>query len=829
LIKEGHSFKGDDKQLQESVLDFIESDWENEARILKEKYEGDLSKKTYNEFFTLGVSKPTKQDIQRYLDQLGNAVRLVSNKDIIKNIKNHFKTIKSLKLSSNGRQVLAFEEFEDVEEVAPPGWEGTVKAMKKNKKINNPYALAWWMKNKGMKPHIPEQDELEAMLEEMDPTDHVSKNDETGMWCVYNKNGDKVQEFDSEEEANKWAIDNHDELMEQANTSHVYVGIRSWDKTSNLRPSIRYGSGKTKDLILIKPIESDFFNENLKQYINSPYDFLEELRLHINFQILIKDKGAEKKMVDAIVKRKPYLVLGYNGDSVYAVDKNENKLKQTLQKYKVDEVVEDTKMVKQGENKMIKFSDFLTEGRPKLDPDYVPSYTTTDKQRATLVAAQQQKYTLRDIEALARKYKVKLDGTPAGGKDWDWDWQISVRGGIVLGYEYRSNSMSVSGWKWDNKKVKKYIDKWEPEHSTPRDMKPMGGKILLRGFETAFDLIGLGEDFVSIGDVLDQVVLEAELQDLAEEIQKLEERRQSYSNFIPFPQKVLTDFAKRAKKSGMSFDQYEKFVKGTFKDGADSRNAIIFGREIFKDKEDGRKKFSGAQAKKDNEARRAAQRKRLGLEEVEIEENVILAEEVSVKDYNSLKKGDIITIDFKSAMSTGKSTFRVTAKNIVGKAKVGKVTLQNTKNPKGIKHYLYKRGNKVSFAQGDMGASVVKYAIEELEDEGSKKRLKATDEEAPANNTLGVDMTPHLKRKRGRKKVETEEFGGNKVFVVSSQRWHDSRLGKARYSRYDKYVGNDSIGNAIREYGRGNPKAPIILKNSQTGAMLYLKYGSKRK
>jgi len=829
LIKEGHSFKGDDKQLQESVLDFIESDWENEARILKEKYEGDLSKKTYNEFFTLGVSKPTKQDIQRYLDQLGNAVRLVSNKDIIKNIKNHFKTIKSLKLTSNGRQVLAFEEFEDVEEVAPPGWEGTVKAMKKNKKINNPYALAWWMKNKGMKPHIPEQDELEAMLEEMDPTDHVSKNDETGMWCVYNKNGDKVQEFDSEEEANKWAIDNHDELMEQANTSHVYVGIRSWDKTSNLRPSIRYGSGKTKDLILIKPIESDFFNENLKQYINSPYDFLEELRLHINFQILIKDKGAEKKMVDAIVKRKPYLVLGYNGDSVYAVDKNENKLKQTLQKYKVDEVVEDTKMVKQGENKMIKFSDFLTEGRPKLDPDYVPSYTTTDKQRATLVAAQQQKYTLRDIEALARKYKVKLDGTPAGGKDWDWDWQIAVRGGIVLGYEYRSNSMSVSGWKWDNKKVKKYIDKWEPEHSTPRDMKPMGGKILLRGFETAFDLIGLGEDFVSIGDVLDQVVLEAELQDLAEEIQKLEERRQSYSNFIPFPQKVLTDFAKRAKKSGMSFDQYEKFVKGTFKDGADSRNAIIFGREIFKDKEDGRKKFSGAQAKKDNEARRAAQRKRLGLEEVEIEENVILAEEVSVKDYNSLKKGDIITIDFKSAMSTGKSTFRVTAKNIVGKAKVGKVTLQNTKNPKGIKHYLYKRGNKVSFAQGDMGASVVKYAIEELEDEGSKKRLKATDEEAPANNTLGVDMTPHLKRKRGRKKVETEEFGGNRVFVVSSQRWHDSRLGKARYSRYDKYVGNDSIGNAIREYGRGNPKAPIILKNSQTGAMLYLKYGSKRK
>ena len=55
--------------------------------------------------------------------------------------------------------------------------------------------------------------------------------------------------------------------------------------------------------------------------------------------------------------------------------------------------------------------------------------------------------------------------------------------------------MSVKGWKWDNKKIKDYINKWEPAHSTPRDMKPMGGKILLRGFETAFALIG--EGFVS--------------------------------------------------------------------------------------------------------------------------------------------------------------------------------------------------------------------------------------------------------------------------------------------------------------------------------------------
>jgi len=37
--------------------------------------------------------------------------------------------------------------------VAPPGWEGTVKEMKGEEDIDNPWALAWSMKNKGYKPH----------------------------------------------------------------------------------------------------------------------------------------------------------------------------------------------------------------------------------------------------------------------------------------------------------------------------------------------------------------------------------------------------------------------------------------------------------------------------------------------------------------------------------------------------------------------------------------------------------------------------------------------------------------------------------------------------
>ena len=42
---------------------------------------------------------------------------------------------------------------QDVKEVAPKGWEGTVKAMKKHDEIDNPWALAWHMKNKGYTSH----------------------------------------------------------------------------------------------------------------------------------------------------------------------------------------------------------------------------------------------------------------------------------------------------------------------------------------------------------------------------------------------------------------------------------------------------------------------------------------------------------------------------------------------------------------------------------------------------------------------------------------------------------------------------------------------------
>ena len=50
---------------------------------------------------------------------------------------------------------------------------------------------------------------------DMDPTSHVSKDKETGKFCVYDINNKKVKEFDTKPEADAYAKKNHDALMQK--------------------------------------------------------------------------------------------------------------------------------------------------------------------------------------------------------------------------------------------------------------------------------------------------------------------------------------------------------------------------------------------------------------------------------------------------------------------------------------------------------------------------------------------------------------------------------------------------------------------------------------
>ena len=116
------------------------------------------------------------------------------------------------------------------------------------------------------------------------------------------------------------------------------------------------------------------------------------------------------------------------------------------------------------------------------------------------------------------------------------------------------------------------------------------------------------------------------------------------------------------------------------------------------------------------------------------------------------------------------------------------------------------------------------------------------EEEVPTNSTAGVaglDIGLTNKKKKDDEKkaraaltkmmvgesVKMSTFAGKDVFIVDNNMFHDCRMGKKKYHRYEKYVGTRKIGQAIREYGLKYPKRPIILQNGENGPMLYLRYG----
>ena len=80
--------------------------------------------------------------------------------------------------------------------------------------------------------------------------------------------------------------------------------------------------------------------------------------------------------------------------------------------------------------------------------------------------------------------------------------------------------------------------------------------------------------------------------------------------------------------------------------------------------------------------------------------------------------------------------------------------------------------------------------------------------------------------KKPPKGVVMKKFGGIDVFALDPSHFQKSRFGKKKYTRYSGYVGEDEAGEYIRAFARKYPKKPIIVMDSQTGCMQYLRHGS---
>ena len=148
---------------------------------------------------------------------------------------------------------------------------------------------------------------------------------------------------------------------------------------------------------------------------------------------------------------------------------------------------------------------------------------------------------------------------------------------------------------------------------------------------------------------------------------------------------------------------------------------------------------------------------------------------------------------------------------------------------------MYATATKMAMKKEEVGVRKVDFVDGITEDD-------EVEEDTPTTSTAGVSSLgrglshkkikdDEKKAKKARKQmivgesVKMSRFAGKDVFIVDADTYQKCRLGKAKYHRYEKYVGTKRVGKAIREYGLKFPKRPIILQNGEGGPMLYLRYG----
>ena len=114
-----------------------------------------------------------------------------------------------------------------------------------------------------------------------------------------------------------------------------------------------------------------------------------------------------------------------------------------------------------------------------------------------------------------------------------------------------------------------------------------------------------------------------------------------------------------------------------------------------------------------------------------------------------------------------------------------------------------------------------------LFDEKTLRKVEtALNEEVPSTVSGNVAMRD-MKLGKPPKGLVMKRFGGVDVFAVDPNIYMKSRFGKKKFDRYKKYVGEDEVGEYIRMFARKNPKKPIILMDTSTGCMQFLRHGFK--
>ena len=225
-------------------------------------------------------------------------------------------------------------------------------------------------------------------------------------------------------------------------------------------------------------------------------------------------------------------------------------------------------------------------------------------------------------------------------------------------------------------------------------------------------------------------------------------------------------------KSDEYLDNRRKTVsKAIDKDGdvdQDKPKVTSSDADSEKDNDDDRDE-KGSVLKKDNDKKKTAEQTK---EAVELDE---------AKDFKStfddLKKGDTVKIKYDGLFSSRekKGTFKVTAKSIVSKFKVGKITLvKQGEDATQDKYYLYDRDGKVSMSMDNMGAKGItrdhnmNRLVKESVDEENLKELgleildKMSEAKKPVSQMTPKEKEDDAARRKEYNAYQKSKRGGTK-------------------------------------------------------------------
>ena len=106
----------------------------------------------------------------------------------------------------------------------------------------------------------------------------------------------------------------------------------------------------------------------------------------------------------------------------------------------------------------------------------------------------------------------------------------------------------------------------------------------------------------------------------------------------------------------------------------------------------------------------------------------------------------------------------------------------------------------------------------------NKEFEQYVNEDTPVTGTVGV-ATRGIPLGQPPKGIVMKRFAGMDVFAISPSLYPKSNNKKKKYDRYSRYVGEDDAGQYIRAFARKYPNKPIVVMDSATGCMQFLRHG----